>query len=73
MELCHREVKPYWWCIGRECRHEIEIPYGPNMTKEIICIHPNILAQEKADKIKGIGYPVKQMTMCPVLAPRIEI
>jgi hypothetical protein len=66
MELCHREVKPYWWCIGHECKHCVCGPISDSFMDNT-CAHPDIIKQVRGPRHRLFGYPIVAMNMCPVL------
>jgi hypothetical protein len=66
-ELCHREVKPFWWCIGDECKHVCRLFGKKDCVDNNRCVHPTIVKQLPENMISIMGYPVKDMKMCPIL------
>jgi hypothetical protein len=67
MKFCSREVVPYWWCINDECRYCSRMVGYRNRLENNRCAHPDVIDQMDPTKLKVIGYPVKDMVMCPVL------
>jgi hypothetical protein len=62
----HREVVPYWWCIGKECKHCIRFPNTKDCIEENRCIHSIVVDQIPEDHVKSIGWPILKIPMCPV-------
>lgn len=62
-----RKVKPYWWCIGDECKHVCRFVGQKDNPDNNRCTHPTVVKQLPEDQISILGYPVKDMKMCPLL------